>query len=149
MSTPPKTYHKPDVSPSLAWLRNSSARNTKKYKTYTSPRAKRSLGKSFRKRRFGSHKIPGSVGSRRSNPTLTPYSDTNSTTKSTYFPTPALNIEQRKTMLVDRMEHRVCLVSKNNDKDVLQVFRQQYDNVHWLLNIDQHIVARRVNWSEK
>ena len=43
----------------------------------------------------------------------------------------------------------LCLVSKNNDKDVLQVFRQQYDNVHWLLNIDQHIVARRVNWSEK
>jgi hypothetical protein len=43
----------------------------------------------------------------------------------------------------------LCLVSKNKDKDVVDAFRQHYDSVQWLLNIDQHIVSRRINWIEK
>jgi len=43
----------------------------------------------------------------------------------------------------------LCLVSKNNDSDVVTAFRQKIDGVQWLLDIDQHVVARRINWKEK
>ena len=74
--TPNSLKLKQNVSPSLAWLRN-----TKSAKNLT--HVTRSL---FRQRLA----TPVSV-----------YQD------STYHSTPALNIEQRKTLLVDRMEHRV------------------------------------------
>jgi hypothetical protein len=57
----------------------------------------------MKRRKFG--KIPGSSTTRPPlQSTYTPYSDSQT---SPYYPTPALNIEQRKTLLVDRMEHRI------------------------------------------
>eukprot|EP00945_MAST-04E_sp_MAST-4E-sp1_P002133 g2133.t1 len=41
----------------------------------------------------------------------------------------------------------LCLCSKNNESDVIEVFRQRKNDM--VLDIDKHIVAHRINWKEK
>eukprot|EP00946_MAST-07B_sp_MAST-7B-sp1_P001362 g1362.t1 len=44
----------------------------------------------------------------------------------------------------------LCLVSRNEDTDVVAAFKSHEGNKReWLLRLDDHIVARRINWSGK
>lgn len=48
---------------------------------------------------------------------------------------------------LQRMGYLLCLCSKNNEKDVLDVFKTRSDEM--ILKIDEHVVSYRINWNNK
>ena len=94
MKTTPVCFQ--DESPSLKWLRNSA----KPHRTITNSKACRSL-----RSRFNAD-ISTSSGKRTTTAPKSTFSPFISSNKSPYT-TPALNLEQRKSLLMDSMENRV------------------------------------------
>eukprot|EP00943_MAST-04B_sp_MAST-4B-sp1_P002347 g2347.t1 len=48
---------------------------------------------------------------------------------------------------LQRMGYLLCLCSKNNEQDVLDVFKKRADEM--ILKIDEHVVSYRINWNNK